>query len=127
MLKFSATLAAALLIATAALGADDGCKSDWKKCDANGLTSTWEKRNEVRTNCEMRLKKISRFGDPELSFLPFSTVMFSPKLKADGKAIFIEREARLPNGFGAKEKLTIGCMVKLDTLAIEDIGPINLN
>ncbi len=101
------------------------CKTDWQKCDADTLTSIWEKRAMAYINCKKALSAASRFGEPELPTAAFRKALLNDKMRAERVAVFVERDARIPNAFGAKEKMIIGCMVNLDTQAVEEIQPIN--
>jgi hypothetical protein len=108
--------------------ADLDCKYglDWSKCADNTAiaqnTSLWHK---IGAACMSALENNVKYGAPKWPWMPFSNYNYGMDYVLTGKAVAIEPNVQLQNGFGAMVHSKAVCTYDLRAEKVTNLQVIN--
>jgi hypothetical protein len=98
------------------------CAGDWRKCSDNEqMVNQWSGWTKVQVACENAANDKAKYGDPEWSWLPFSTFQKGKDYVETGNAIAIEKDAKFPNQFNAKVRVQVMCFYNLKSEHVDEV------
>lgn len=109
------------------------CKTDYTLCaDNKGVMEEYGGSRKARRKCEKKLSDLAPFGEPEYSGSGrFGYYHVSDDAPKTGEMSFIEKNVRLSNGFGAKQKTSVECVYSFEHDAVYKIivdgGLVDIN
>lgn len=99
------------------------CKTDYTLCaDNKGVMDEYSGSRKARRECAEKLSTLAKFGEPEYTgpgkFGYYDVGDDSPKT---GEMSFTEKNVKLANGFGVKQKTVVECVYSFEHGAVYKI------
>jgi len=99
------------------------CQTGWANCkDNRDLVEHYSEMPAAIAACRAMADSRSKYGTPEWPWLKFGQFKAGDDFPKTGLITIIEPEAKFQNGFGAMERVTVGCLYDLRSRHVIDVG-----